>query len=106
LKHKPVVSQQGEANLRMANRLEVDLMLDIAASVFPEREICGAPAGCKSERTRLVSPVLHHLHDVDLAAIHNDFGSGDGVRLARANRNRETLAMLGNASRKISVATA
>ena len=71
----------------MANRLEVDLMLDIAAfRVFRAKKF--------SARRQVVKKRAHFdlrsrrftafAHDVDLAAVDDDLCSGNRTRLARS----------------------
>ena len=70
----------------MTDCLKVDLMLDIPAfRVFGTEKFAARRQVVKKRayldlRPRCFTTVSH---DVDLAAIHNDFSSGDGVRLAR-----------------------
>ena len=100
-----------EGDLRMTDGLKMKLMLDVAAlGIFRAQEISGAPAGCKRanalppacralRRHRGPTSSLPPLTKISVPAI----ASGSRV----VSRNRETLAMLGNASpRNPSVATA
>src|SRR5207249_7885275 len=86
LKDEPIVSQQSEGNPRMPDRLEMNLVLNVTAfRVFRTKKF--------STRWQIIKQRAHfHLrsgrftavaHNVNLAAIYDDFRSGDGSWLTR-----------------------
>src|SRR6266849_8150784 len=86
LKYEPIVAHKGESNLGMSDRLEVELVLDVPtfgvlrAKKFPAGGQIVKKRTHLNLRSRCCAAVAH---DVDLAAVHDDFGTGDSVRFAR-----------------------
>src|SRR5437879_1222842 len=85
LKHEPSVPHKSESNLGMSDGLELELMLDGPAFCIFRAEKFSASGQVVKKRThfdlrsRRFTAVAH---DVDLAAIHDDFGASDRIRFA------------------------
>jgi hypothetical protein len=84
LKDEPIISQQSEGNPRMPDRLEMNLVLNVTAfRVFRTKKF--------STRWQIIKKRAHLYlrsgrftavaHNVNLAAIYDDFRSGNGIWL-------------------------